>query len=225
MRNWRNSGLPRKKEITKKFKLPSEVAVFPLPHVVLFPQVELPLFIFEPRYRQMLTDTLAGSKLIAISLFRRGWEKKKEPFASYETASVGYVKAVIENEDGTSHILLRGIERVRITRYVQMEPYRIARIRPVPDVLKDPKELKDLAQTLRSLFLQRLQLSSEAPNEKMTLPKELNDPVTLSHYTSFMAQVSPYLKQDILETTNVNCRLKHLITLLQEEIFPSGTQN
>ena len=216
---------PKKKQALKKFKLPRKVAVFPLPNMILFPQVELPLYIFEPRYRQMLQDTLAGNKFIAISLFRKGWQTLEEPYPSHEIVGVGYVKVVVENPDGTSHVLLKGMERARILRYLQTEPYRVAQIRPLPDRVEDSKELKRLSQTLRNLFLQKLRLASEKPSEEFLLPKELTDPLTLSHFVSFTAATDPYLKQDILETTNAHCRMKHLISLLQEEVNPPGSQN
>ena len=217
--------MPTRKKSIARFKLPREVAVFPLPNLILFPKVEIPLFIFEPRYRQMLADTLAGSKLLALSLLKKGWENQKEPCPSHEIVGVGLVKAVVENSDGTSHVLLKGIERVQITNYLQTEPYRIARIRPLPDQVKDSKELLKLTRVLRNLFMKKIRLASEKPNEKVIFPKDLNDPITLSHFISMTMNCNAYLKQDLLETVNVNCRMKHLISMLQEEILPSGTQN
>jgi len=201
------------------------VPVFPLPGALLFPKVELPLYIFEPRYQKMLADILKGHKCLAISLLRKGWEGREEPYPSHEIVGVGFVKAVIENPDGTSHILLKGIERARIVKYIQMEPYRIAQIRSIPDRMKNLKEAENLSQILRNLFIQKLRLASEKPAEKLPLPKELDDPAVLSHFVSFTAHSDPYLKQDILETTDVNCRLKHLIAILKEELFPLGNQN
>ena len=207
------------------FKLPEEVAVFPLPNLVFFPKVELPLYIFEPRYREMLRDTLAGNKFMAISLLKKGWEVRKEPYPSHDVVGVGYVKAVVENPDGTSNLLLKGMERAQITDYLRMEPYRVARIRPLPDEWADKKELAHLSGILRSLFIQKLRLASEEPAEEFSLPRELKDPIVLSHFVSFVTAADPYLKQDILETTDANCRIKHLISMLQEEIHPLGSQN
>jgi Lon protease-like protein len=215
----------KKKQVRKKFKVPREIPVFPLPNVVLFPQVDLPLFIFEPRYRKMLADALAGNKFIAVSLLKKGWEAKKEPFPSHDIVGVGYVRAAVENSDGTSHILLKGIKRARILDYRQTEPYRIAEIRLIPDRVKDTKQLKVLTRTLRNLFVQKLRFASEKPDLELKLPKELDDPITLSNFVSFTLHTDPYLKQDILETTNVNCRVEHLISLLEEELAPPGSQN
>ena len=213
------------KENIKRFKLPRKIAIFPLPNLILFPRVELPLYIFEPRYRKMLEDTLAGNKFIAISLLRKGWESKEEPYPSHDVVGVGLVKAVVQNSDGTFHVLLKGMERAQIVRYVQMEPYRVARIRRIPDRVRNPKELESLGRTLRNLFIQKLRMASENPDLRLSLPRELADPIVLSHFASFTANVDPYLKQDIFETTNVNCRMKHLISILREEIYPPGTQN
>ena len=215
----------KRKPAAKKFKLPREVAIFPLPNVILFPRVELPLYIFEARYRKMLAQALAGNKFIAVSLLQKGWEAEKEPYPIHPIVGVGLLKAVIQNADGTSHILLKGIERARIVKYLQMEPFRVARIRLIPDKVGDRRELREMGRTLRELFIKKLKLASEKPAEEFTLPKELEDPIALSHFVSFTVQTDPYLKQDILETTNANCRVKHLISLLEEEIFPAGTQN
>jgi len=173
----------------------------------------------------MLADSMKGNKCIAISLLKEGWESKDEPFPSHNVVGVGFVKALVDNPDGTSHILLKGVERARILRYLQMEPYRIARIRPLPDRIKNSDRTKTLGEKLRELFIRKLRLTSEQPEKEFFLPKELDDPVILSHFVSFAANSSPYLKQDILETTDVNCRLKHLIAIPQDEILPPESQN
>jgi len=61
----------------------------------------LPLNIFEPRYRQMLTDTLQGNKCMAVSLLKKGWEEKSEPYPTHDIVGVGFVKACVQNKDGT----------------------------------------------------------------------------------------------------------------------------
>ena len=109
-------------------EIPREVAVMTLPNATLFPQALLPLYIFEPRYRKMLKDCAAGSKFLAVSLLKQGWEKKCEPVPSHAIVGVGYIRAVFENPDGTSHILLKGVGRAQIVRYLQRHPYRIAKI-------------------------------------------------------------------------------------------------
>ena len=91
------------------------VPVFPLPNVVLFPGVVCPLHVFEPRYREMVTDVLAGERLIALALLRPGWEAEYEGApAVHEVACVGRVAAAEPLRDGRFNILVQGEERVRI---------------------------------------------------------------------------------------------------------------
>ena len=209
-----------------KFRFPRKVAVFPLPNVLLFPKVELPLYIFEPRYRQMLKDVMSSNKFMAVSLLKKGWQKDKEPYPSHEIVSVGYVKAAVSNSDGTSHILLKGLRRVQIIRYTQMEPYRTALVRHVPDKVGNRKQLNALIPKLSRLFRQKLSYASEKPTDKIALPPELErDPIALSHFVSFTANADPYLKQTLLETVNASRRVKHLISILQNELCPSSLLN
>ena len=85
-----------------KAEIPERVPIFPLPNVILFPGLDFPLYIFEPRYRMMLKDCSQGNKFMAISLLRKGWEGKKEPLPSHDIVGVGYVRAIFEI--GRAHV-------------------------------------------------------------------------------------------------------------------------
>src|SRR5262245_12384825 len=106
-----------------------QVPVFPLPKLVMFPGTMLPLHIFEPRYRDMLRDCLAGeSKLLAVTQLRPGWEPEysRSP-AIYEVAGVGAIEEHRENADGTYDIVLRAFARVRLDEQLpQSQSYRQA---------------------------------------------------------------------------------------------------
>jgi uncharacterized protein len=208
-----------------KIEIPEKVPVFPLPNVILFPGIDLPLYVFEPRYRLLLKDCSAGSKFMAISLLRKGWEDKKEPVPSHDIVGVGYVRAIFENPDGTSYILLKGVCRARILRYQQFEPYRIAKMREVPDTVEDAPELDKLAVQVRKLLAQKLRYASETPTENMLLPKEFQNPIALSHLACFFSGATPYMKQTLFETTSCNQRMRSLVEILGAEIHPAGSKN
>jgi Lon protease-like protein len=111
------------------------VRLFPLPNVVLFPQVLLPLHIFEPRYRQMTADALAGDQLITMTLLKPGWEEDYtgKP-ALYPVACLGKIIADQQLDDGRCNILLRGLSRARILGEIdQGKLYRSARVQLLED--------------------------------------------------------------------------------------------
>src|SRR5262245_26279697 len=95
--------------------LPSLLPIFPLPNVVLFPNVFLPLHIFEPRYRQMVNDALAGDRLIGMVLLQPGYEKDYERSPNvYEVGCAGLITHVERLSDGRFNLVLRGLARFRI---------------------------------------------------------------------------------------------------------------
>ena len=85
------------------------VRLFPLPNLVFFPQVMQPLHIFEPRYRQMTLDALAGDRLIALVLPKPGWEADYAGNPTlHPVACLGKIVADQKLKDGGFNILLRG---------------------------------------------------------------------------------------------------------------------
>src|SRR5208283_3284513 len=85
------------------------VPLFPLPSVVLFPRAVLPLHIFEQRYKTMVADTLAGSRLIAMGLLLPGWERNYHGRAAIESVvCIGKILAHEKLPDGKYNLLLQG---------------------------------------------------------------------------------------------------------------------
>lgn len=112
------------------FEIPSEVPLFPLPGIVLFPHTLMPLHIFEPRYRAMTADALAGPHIIAMALLRPGWEELYyTPRARvHPTIGLGRIVQSEQLADGNYNILLRGLGRANIVKEVATQPYRMAQI-------------------------------------------------------------------------------------------------
>src|SRR5947209_1146443 len=108
--------------------------LFPLPNVVLFPNVFLPLHIFEPRYREMIADALASDRLIGMVLLKPGWEREYEGRpAVYPIGCSGVMTHAEPLADGRYNIALRGVERFRIVEENHSRSYRRAIVEPVAD--------------------------------------------------------------------------------------------
>jgi uncharacterized protein len=106
--------------------------IFPLPNVVLFPNVFLPLHIFEARYREMVADALASDRLIGMVLLRPGWERDYEGRPPvYPIGCSGVITHVERLADGRYNIVLRGLERFRIAGEEDGKAYRRASIEPL----------------------------------------------------------------------------------------------
>lgn len=126
------------------FKLPETIPLIVLEECYLFPGCFLPLYIFEQRYRQMLDYALQTSRMFCVGIRSEG---KILP-----VTTAGLIRASKKQEDGTSHVMLYGVTRIRFTGWVQEEPFRIAKIEPIAtecDLTPEEREdLKDRALTL-----------------------------------------------------------------------------
>jgi uncharacterized protein len=108
--------------------------IFPLPTVVLFPGVFLPLHIFEPRYREMIADALSTDRLIGMTLLREGWEGAYDGCPPvYGVGCIGLITHCERLPDGRYNVVLRGLDRVRILSEDHSRPYRRALTEPVPE--------------------------------------------------------------------------------------------
>lgn len=134
-----------------KSPLPETLPLFPLPGVALFPELPLPLHIFEPRYRTMVRDALSGSRVIGIVQSRPGQEGMPSPIFSIGCA--GRIEGVAELDDGRSNIVLRGISRFHIDEELpQTGPYRTARVTALMEKVLDEEALTEsLARVLHEI--------------------------------------------------------------------------
>ena len=86
-------------------ELPNEVPVMTLPSATLFPQALLPLYIFEPRYRRMLSDMLRAGRMFSVAMQKPG-KVRENPCA---VAGLGLIRVSVGHDDGTSHLILQGL--------------------------------------------------------------------------------------------------------------------
>jgi uncharacterized protein len=193
--------------------------LFPLPNVVLFPHVIQPLHIFEPRYREMTADALAGDRLIAPVLLQPGWESDYEGRPSVcPTLSLGRIVADQRLPDGRFNLLLRGLSRARIIEELPTSKlYRSARVElledgPSPSDKQSRRLRKQLGEAAQAWF------PSEGPAveqlQKLLHNKELALSV-LCDLLSFAVPLAVEAKQGLLEELDVTRRADSLLKLLQ----------
>jgi Lon protease-like protein len=116
---------------------PLAIPIFPLAGALLFPRAHLPLHIFEPRYRAMVRDALAGARLIGMVQPR----DQNEPPALFDIGGLGRIAAADETEDGRFNIVLEGIGRYRIARELAVDTlYRQVEAEP-EEILESPEPL------------------------------------------------------------------------------------
>ena len=200
--------------------LPEEVPVMTLPNVTFFPQALLPLHIFEPRYRQMLKDVLAGNRLFAVTGLNAKLAGQADQFEPpHRVASIGIVRACQENDNGTSNLLLQGLCRVEFMEILTDEPYRRVRIRALAsEPVVDAAENLRLRTELARLITLKQKFGAPMSAEMAEFLRTVEDPEVFIDLAAFSLCESSPLKQKLLETLNVRRRLELFSQQLRADI-------
>ena len=193
--------------------LPDVIPVFPLPNVVLFPQVQLPLHIFEPRYRRMVRD--AGERtpsLIGMALLK-GVSSREEYEGNpsiYSIGCAGEMVRMVPQPDGRSNILLQGVCEYEIQEEIFTEPYRQARVawRQTPKTGLPEGRRQELSDLLRRY------LPENDNVEKFLTDPSIKDDFFVNFF-SFHLGLAPIEKQSLLEAAALPERAERLQDILE----------
>jgi len=195
--------------------LPSTLPIFPLPNVVLFPNVFLPLHIFEPRYRQLVNDALAGERMIGMVLLQDGDDDSTPAPAIYDVGCAGLITHVERLPDGRFNIVLRGLERFRVVGEENRSSnvlYRRALIAPLGELEPDTSALvlKSERHKLEALLAP---LFSGTLAER-GLPPQMPDDELINALAQYL-ELEPIEKQALLERDGPLARCRSLVELLE----------
>jgi Lon protease-like protein len=188
-----------------------------LPNSILFPYSMLPLFIFEERYREMLSYCLERNRMFCIALMRPGVASDTDDDDFYDVAGLGLIRACVGNEDGTSQLILQGLARVRLTNFVQYEPFRIAQIRELKSKRGDDLQSEALTARVLELCHAIKEKSSDLENLLNKQLAQTSDPEVISDFVAQAFVPDAMERQEILEELSVNERLRMLIEILEKD--------
>jgi len=193
------------------------VSLFPLPNVVFFPNTLLPLHIFEPRYRQMVADSISGDGLIAVVLLKKGWERDYEGNPPvHDTATLGQIVHAERLSDGRYNIVLHGLSRIKLRKFNDEKSYRRAEADMIPEIRRGFSAKK--AGQLRRLLFESFARVIEPPHWGFTVfsAPHLDLGITADLIASSLP-CDPIQKQRILEAVAPEERVEKLVSLLEGE--------
>jgi ATP-dependent Lon protease len=189
--------------------------LFPLPNLVLFPHVMQPLHVFEPRYRDLLEESLAADRLVAMAMLAPGWEcdyEGRPPLSS--VACLGRVAVSHRLEGGAYNVLLVGLKRVRLLKELPArKSFREARVEICEDSYP-PDEAATTAVLQRKLRNAFLQVLPDLPQAQDQLEQLLSSDISLGTLTdiiSYMLEIDLARKEALLGEPNVHRRTELLL--------------
>jgi len=198
--------------------LPDQVPVMPLPGALLFPHALLPLHIFEPRYQEMLEHALKDHRMFSVALLkpqRTQWNSTDDFF---HVAGVGLIRACVGRGDGTSNLILQGLQRVRFTTFEQSAPFPVARIEPLKSDSTPSVEIDALGAKVLELYSKLKNTGRQLPEKVDRYLSHLGDTEMLADLMAATFVNDPLRRQQLLEELSLKQRLRLVIQYLREEI-------
>jgi len=196
--------------------------LFPLPNVVLFPNVFLPLHIFEPRYREMAASALAADRMIGMVLLRPGWEHDYEGRPPiYSVGCSGVITHAEQLHDGRYNIVLRGVERFRILHEDSSLSFRRAHTEPLADgalTASDRIEIRNSRTRLESLLAPAV----EKAGADSRMPATMSDEDLINALAQYLG-LEALEKQALLEQPCLRSRAASLVELLEMKMMAART--
>jgi len=188
-----------------------------LPNATLFPHALLPLFIFELRYREMLTWALEHDRMFCLALMKPGVAEANTVDDFHHVAGLGLIRACVGHEDGTSHLILQGLARVEFTKFTQDGPFRIAKLRALPNEPATPEEAEALSAQILEFCAHYRAKGTEITESLDQQLAKVEDPSVLCDIVAHTFVRDATRRQSVLEEPKVARRLRTLIKHLGDE--------
>lgn len=201
-----------------------DLPLLPLRGVVVYPMMWLPLPIGQERSIRLVEDNLKTTRMIALVTSKDEGVEEPGPDEIYQIGTAAQVHRVLKTPDGTMRLLVQGLERIRITDYVQQDPYLRARVEVIPEegmaLDDDSVTLEDqaLARAVQDLFRQLIDLEPHMPEELTVMAVNVEDARGLAYLVASSMNLDSVAAQELLEMDSVRDKLKQLTVLLKKEV-------
>jgi ATP-dependent Lon protease len=195
-----------------------QLPILPLKETVVFPESMTPLAVGQDRSVKLIDDVVSGERTLALFTVRNsevetpGWDD------IYDVGTVAVVHKMIKVPDGTLRILVQGVQRVRLVRPVSDDPYLVGELADAPDVLSDSPEVEALTRNVQQQFAQIIGMTPYLPEELQLAAANVDEPSALTHLVASTLRLKTEERQELLETTDVEERLRKISLILGREV-------
>jgi ATP-dependent Lon protease len=200
--------------------------ILPLRESVVFPSSMTPLAIGQERSIRLVDEAVANDRPIALVTARSDEEEAASAEDLYPVGTSAAIHKMIRVPDGTLRILVQGMDRIRLEELEQTEPYLVGRFTPLPDVGEEDREAEALARSVEALFGRIISIAPYLPEELLLAAANAETPSSLANLIAATIRLKTEEKQQLLETVDVEERLRKLTAILSREleVFELGTK-
>ncbi len=203
----------------EEIKIPKILNILPIKGGVIFPNMTVPMAVKEKNIHELIDDALKKEKLI-LTVLQKDENVENPKFKDiYSVGTVGLILKMLRAPDGTMRLIIQGIKRARIKKALKEEPYLVAEIEEIEDIIKtkNEKEIEALRTNVLGLLKEIVQNIPYIPEDFLIIAMNITEPGKLADFVAGYMQFPNEEKQKILETQEVLERLKSVLKLLAQE--------
>jgi ATP-dependent Lon protease len=191
--------------------------VLPLRNSVLYPGALMPLAVGRPKTLKLLNAVGTGGTIAVVSQ-RDKDNDNPQPDELYWTGTSAKILRVHHEDENTLHVVVQGVERIRLKDVVQVEPYLIARVDAVPVEDDDTVEIQALVRSLKEMAAEIIELIPELPSGAVDLVNHIESPSRLAYMVMTHLAVPVEEKQEVLQEDDVKSALRKALGVLNEQL-------
>ena len=205
-------------EIDKAPPVPEELPLLPLKDTVVYPLTVYPLVIGKERSVKLINEVTVGDKILGLTAQKRPDTETSTLDDIYAVGTMARILQMIKVPDGTLRVLVQGIERIRITGFIQTDPFIRARVTALPDKQEKTVELEALMRGVSEVFQKMVSLTPNMPEELSAAAINIDDPRQLVYLIATNVKLDLPRRQELLETDAVGEKLTMLMQHLNREV-------
>jgi ATP-dependent Lon protease len=204
-------------EAGERLRIPDQLAVLPLRNLVPYPLAAMPLTVGRPQSVRLVNDALLEQRIIALVAVK---EQVDEPGPEhlYRVGTAAVVHQLRKAPDGTLLLFVQGLERIRLTEFVQTEPYMRAKVELIPAQSEESVEMEALVRNTHDLFRSLVELLPHVPDDVVMAALNIGDARQLVYQIASTIRLTMEEAQEILELDDVKDKLRKLIGVLSREL-------
>ncbi|MDQ3854869.1 MAG: endopeptidase La, partial [Chloroflexota bacterium] len=198
--------------------IPSVLPLLPLKDLIVYPFAVQPFLVGQPRSIRLIDHIMKGDRLVALVAQKSAEIEQAGPNDIYTEGTAGRIAQLLRRPDGTIMVAVQGLERIRVVKVTQEDPYLVAEIEVVQEEYEDTVEIEALRRNAVQLFQRLLSLNQQLPEELGAYATGITDPRHVAYLICGSIRMDLETRQQILELRSVREKLVRLTEVLNREL-------
>ena len=200
------------------YDIPEELSIIPINDMVIYPHTLVPIAVVDKKGTDAVDYAMSQNRMVgAIAIKSKGKAQISEEDL-YEIGSIMVIHKMLKMPDGSMRLIIQGLAKIRVTEYLQKEPFYKARIEVMPEKEEITERTEALMRTISGQYHRMVELVPYMPDELQTAVMNIEEPIKLAYFTATMVKMKLEERQEILEAEKAEDKLSKVLSVLNREL-------